>query len=272
MTAQTAGLRMSYQPMVSGHRHASRSFSQEWDSMHCQWRWMGAISAAAIVLAMFASAATPTLSPSGIDANEAEAIATLRSIAAAQLAFKAAVDLDTNCDGMGEYGYFGELAGAVPMRVCTAGHPDSGVYGVDELDPPLLRSRLGNVFGGCVEYHGYLFQLRLPGPKVGGAVNGIDEDWTGGKLAGPYPDPGNGGRMWCCYAWPIVYDQTGRGAFVINQRGRVFRYANRNPSPFSGLSNTPSFDEAFLVPYDMSSPLRIGIAGGAAGSVWWPVH
>jgi hypothetical protein len=76
--------------------------------------------------------------------------------------------------------------------------------------------------------------------------------------------------MWCCYAWPVSYDHTGRRAFFINQRGEVLEYANRRYYPFSGLSAGPPFDDAYSVVGDMGSPLRIGILNGN-GSIWWPV-
>jgi hypothetical protein len=112
----------------------------------------------------------PTPSPTDIAVNEAKAIATLRSIAVAQTAFKLAVDIDTNCDAVGEYGYFAELAGTVPMRVAVPGScvPTNGVWGGDELDPPLLRSPLGRVMGNCVSFQGYRFQMWLPKPEFGG--------------------------------------------------------------------------------------------------------
>jgi hypothetical protein len=84
--------------------------------------------------------------------------------------------------------------------------------------------------------------------------------------------------MWCCYAWPINYDHTGRRAFFINQRGDILQYSNRSASPLSGISSPPPysnlrpyFDEAYSVPNDMGSPLRIGVPN-ANGSVWYPVQ
>jgi heterodisulfide reductase subunit A-like polyferredoxin len=71
---------------------------------------------AGVALAILASAAAPTQVPNQIAADEADAIEALRSIAAAQAEFKADVDIDTNCDGVGEYGYLAEMAGTRPMR------------------------------------------------------------------------------------------------------------------------------------------------------------
>jgi len=230
------------------------------------------IAVLAVILALFASPALSTQQPNVIATNEAAAISTLRQVAAVQSIFKRALDIDTNCDGVGEYGYFAELAGTQPMRVGIGSPgacvPTAGVYGVDELSPPLLRSAFGMVISSSVVHQGYVFQVWLPDAQVGGMVRAHAEDPFGGKLAAPYPDSSNGARMWCCYAWPIAYGQTGRRAFFINQRGQVLRCSNRSTMPFTGATNTPNFDEAFVVAGDMSSPIRVGIPGGAAASIW----
>src|SRR5687768_8845838 len=75
------------------------------------------IAVVAAVLAISTSTAISTQMPNGLAFNEAQAISTLRSIASAQAQFHAAAEIDTNCDRVGEYGYFAELAGTVAMRV-----------------------------------------------------------------------------------------------------------------------------------------------------------
>lgn len=232
------------------------------------------ISVAAVALAMLASAALSTQQPSGMAVNEAEAIATLRSIAAAQAQLEAAVAIDTDCDGVGEYGFFAELAGIQPMRVgIFAGRGCVPAAGWNNfLTPPLLRSPFGMVMDSCVTHQGYVFEMWLAQPIVGVKVAGVREDMTGGKLAAPFPDPITGARLWCCYAWPLSYNHTGRGAYVINQEGRVLRCANRSLSPFTGQTMTPGFDEAFVLAGAINSPLRIGIPGGNTHSIWWPVR
>lgn len=239
------------------------------------------LTVTAIALAILASAALPTPVPDRIATNEAAAIDALRTIAAAQVEFKAAVDIDTNCDGVGEYGYFAELAGSQPMRVAYPSSPcvaQAGSMGIDNLNPPLLRSVFGRVEHTCISHRGYLFQMWLPDRTAGVHTGAFREDWTGGKQAAPFPDPINGARMWCCYAWPISYNRTGQRAFFINQRGVVLGYSNRSTSPLSGYDPPrpwnyygPYFDEAYSVSGDMGSPVRIGIPN-ANGSVWWPVQ
>jgi len=225
----------------------------------------------AVSLVLSTPPALSTQMPNVIRSNEAATIATLRQVAAAQTEFKQALDIDADCDGVGEYGYFAELAGTKSMRVGSGGWscvPTSG-RGLDILSPPLLRNALGMVTAYSVVVHqGYVFEMWLPAPEVGGVVGAIEEDPFGGKMLGPYPDPITGAQHWCCYAWPLVYGQTGRRAYFINQRGKVLRDVNRSATPFSGIVNIPEFDEAFLVPDDMSSPIRVGIPGGSAGSIW----
>jgi hypothetical protein len=231
---------------------------------------------AAIAQAIPISATAPTQVPDRIAANEATAIEALRSIATAQARFKAAVDIDTNCDGVGEYGYLAELTGTLPMRVSVGDPcvPAAGFPPNDVLLRGLLRSSFGLVTHSCASYHGYLFMIWLPTATAVGHVGAYAEDMTGGKMAAPFPSPANGAHLWCCYAWPVRYAESGKRAFFINQRGDVLEYSNRSTSPFSGLAfsnnHTPSFDEAYSVVGDMGSPPRIGVPN-ANGSIWWPV-
>jgi hypothetical protein len=225
----------------------------------------------AAALAIFASAGAPTPSWERIAANQRAAISTLRSIAAAQAEFRSAVEIDTNCDGVGEYGYFAELAGTRPMRVSHSCVPGAGSSS-DILSPPLLRDAFGSVSGSRVSHRGYYFQMWLPFQTTAGIVSGIQEDLSGGKSAAPFPGSVNGAEMWCCYAWPIDYARTGCRAYFINQRGVVLECQNRSAVPFDGTTNVPVFYEVYAVAGDMSSPLRTWIAGGALNTIWTPVE
>lgn len=213
-----------------------------------------------------------------ITTDEAAAIDVLKAIAAAQQQFKAGAHIDTNCDGEGEYGYFGEIAGSVAMRIAEGNpcQPAAGSPPGDVLLRPLLRRPFGLVRKSCVTYGGYVFEMWLPANLEGGKIGAYPEDWSGGKMAPPYPDPLQGSRMWCCYAWPIAYDLTGRRAFFVNQQGEVLEYSNRRSIPYSGRplsapwDRWPSFDEAYSIPDDMGSALRIGVPN-ANGTIWYPV-
>jgi len=208
-----------------------------------------------------------------IQVNEANAIRTLRQIAAAERGFRTACHIDTNCDRDGEYGYFAELAGGQPMRVSVGCQPAAGSAG-DILSPPMLPSSFAQLSGPpdwhgfVVPYKGYEFQVWLAGPTVGGLVTAVREDAAGGKTAPPFPDSVNGARYWICYAWPIDYGNTGVRAFCISQRGYVLECPNTGGSVFDGLLGAPWFDEALSQVGDLRSPLRIGVPGGALSTVW----
>ena len=64
------------------------------------------------IIAIIASIAIPKLMSARISANENAAIATLRSIASAQAQLQSSCAIDTDADGGGEYGFFGEIGRA----------------------------------------------------------------------------------------------------------------------------------------------------------------
>ena len=101
------------------------------------------------IIAIIAAVAIPKLVSARIAANENAAIATLRSIAAAQQQLQASAALDTDLDGGGEYGYFGELAGSVNYRSGTASAAGvvTAAVGTVILDPTYLPVAFGNVQG-----------------------------------------------------------------------------------------------------------------------------
>jgi hypothetical protein len=225
------------------------------------------------------STSDPAASFDRIPTNEASAIDALRAIVEAQERFKAGVHVDTNCDGEGEYGYFGEIAGSVVMRVAEGDpcQPAAGLPPDDRLVRPLLRRPFGLVRYSCISYRGYIFQMWLPTNLEAGQIRAYAEDATGGKMAAPFPDPVEGARRWCCYAWPVAYDLTGRRAFFVDQRGQILDTSNRRSIPYSGRpvsapwNRWPNFDEAYSTPGDMGSPLRIGVAN-ANGTIWYPIQ
>jgi prepilin-type N-terminal cleavage/methylation domain-containing protein len=224
------------------------------------------------IIAIIAAIAIPRLMSARLSANEAAAISTLRSVATAQSQVQSSDAIDTDADGAGEYGYFAELAGARPVRVTAGGAPAAGAVGMDELFPSILSSTFGRVSGGRVSRQGYLFQMWLPAATAGGLVPGITEDPNGGKMGPPFPNSNNGEILWCCYAWPVEAHKSGNRAFFTSHEGELLQCQNRGATPFNGTVLTPNFDEAFVTPGDMSSQIRIGIAGGANNSVWTPVQ
>jgi hypothetical protein len=221
------------------------------------------------VFGAWLASSTAPQAPPEIAANEAAAISTLRTIADAQARVKADVTIDTNDDGVGEYGYLAELAGTIPKRVSNGGVPAAGNPATDRIRPPLLRPAFGEIAYSSAVLAGYRFQMWLSGPTYGDQVWGVLEDFAGGKEAAPFPDPRNGAGLWCCYAWPVRAGATGKRAFFINQEGELLECANDGPRPFSGTHSTPKFGEAFERARDMSSGLRVGPpAGGSNDTIW----
>jgi hypothetical protein len=211
-------------------------------------------------LAVVAAVAIPKLMSARLSANEAAAITTLRALSSAQAQVQASGVIDCDGDGSGEYGYFGELSGAQPVRIAARGRPAAGSAGRDEMNPPVLSAAFGAVNAASqVTRSGYLFQIWLPAATVGGATAGVAEDPVpGGKRSSPFPDADNSEVLWCCYAWPIQVGNTGLRCFFINQEGDMLQTANVGPKAYTGPAGAPAFDAAFSKARDMDSPLGIG--------------
>jgi len=224
------------------------------------------------IIAIIAAIAIPRLMSARLSANEAAAISTLRSVSSAQAQIQSSNAVDTDADGAGEYAYFAELAGRVPLRVPN-GVPAVPAAGAaaDLLNPAILSTAFGTMTGSRVSRQGYFFQMWLPNVAAAGLIPGIPEDLTGGKVAAPFPDPNNGEVMWCCYAWPVDRTRTGNRAFFVNQEGDLLQCLNRAGTVLTNTTSTPPFDDAFATIGSMGSALRIGTAN-AAGRIWVPVN
>jgi prepilin-type N-terminal cleavage/methylation domain-containing protein len=224
------------------------------------------------IIAIIAAIAIPRLMSARLSANEAAAISTMRSISSAQAQLQSSGAIDTDADGAGEYGYFGELSGVDPLRVSNAGVPAAGVVGTDELNPAILSSAFGNVATARVQRQGYIFQMWLPDvTAAAGTVAGIAEDANGGKAAAPFPNANNGELLWACYAWPADLNKTGNRCFFVNQEGDLLQWLNRSATPYDGAVRAPGFREAYTA-NDMGSAMRIGTVGGADNTIWVPVN
>lgn len=224
------------------------------------------------IIAIIASIAIPKLLAARLSANEAAAVSTLRSISSAQAQIQSSGAIDTDADGSGEYGYFAELAGSVPMRVSNLGAAAAGAAGTDLLNPAILPTAFGTVANGVVSRSGYFFQMWLPD----GSFQGVSEDAAGGKTAAPFPGSNEGEIMWACYAWPADVGGTGNRCFFVNQEGDLLQSQNRHATPYTGDptagGTAPDYGECYNDPTDMSSGLRIGTAGGNDTTIWTPVQ
>lgn len=228
------------------------------------------------IIAIIASIAIPKLLSARLSANEAAAISTLRSISSAQAQLQSSGAIDSDADGGGEYGYFGELSGMTPMRDNVAGVP---AIGATNLTPAIMSSAFGIMstdpaaVTGLITRSGYCFQMYLPGPTAGGATPGIAEllAVNGGADGANLPSADNSEILWCAYAWPMQANQTGNRCFFINQEGDLLQTQNRQAVPFEGVAGGPAFDEVFVTAGDMASALNTGVAT-ATGNIWVPVQ
>ena len=226
------------------------------------------------IIAILASMAIPKLMSARLASHEAAAIATLRSIGSAQAQFHAVEAVDSDGDGGGEYGFFGELSGAELLRAYDTA-ADAPTIGVDLLSPAILSGAFGAVEAdgageGVVARSGYLFKMFLPLAPVGGTTGAQPEDPSGGATAGSEPDPNSCEIMWCCYAWPIEVGRSGNRVFFINQDGDVLQFSN-HAGVYTDMANGPAFDAAFSDSTggaDMSAPLGINGATANDGQLW----
>ena len=239
------------------------------------------------IIAVIAAVAIPKLMSARISANENAAVATLRSIAAAQQQFQSSCAIDTDADGGGEYGFFGELAGEIPMRIYdqVADAPGPGAAPDDELDPPFLATAFGDVAGdaagdGLVTRQGYNFKIFLPGPTVANITPGLGEDPAGGTTAGDLGaawGAANCEILWCAYAWPVDAEKTGNRCFFINQEGDLMQFDNRNQA-YEGIIaaiNIPAFGAAYsnATANNMEEALGLRVMGKISNdtNVWTAV-
>jgi len=220
------------------------------------------------IIAIIASVAIPRLMAARLSANESAAISTLRSLTSAQAQLQSSGAVDTDGDGSGEYGFFGELAGSDPCRVSAAGAPAAGVVGTDELNPAVLSAAFGNVANSQVTRSGYIFQMFLPDAAGAGVAEA-----AGGGAGAAFPDPDNGEVLWACYAWPVTQGQTGNRVFFVNQEGDIYQFNNRVAAPYEGTAGGPDITTGiYSVADDMTSPLGVNGVAAIDGNTWTPVQ
>ena len=196
------------------------------------------------IIAIIASIAIPNLLSARLNANESAAIATLKNISSAQSQCQASGVIDTNANGQGEYGYFGELAGRVGVR------DNTGNASTSLISPPVLSSAFGNIANDTatttVSRSGYNFQMFLPDS----AAAGLAEGTGGGVTGGTAPDASQAEVLWCCYAWPNVRGNSGNRTFFINQAGDVLATnANVTGVQYTGSTATgvvPAWSAAYF--------------------------
>ena len=87
------------------------------------------------VISIVATIALPNFLSARGRANETAAVTNLKQIRTAQAQFQSGVYVDQDADGIGEFGFFRELGGAVGVRTSADGSitgvPAIGTYGRD---------------------------------------------------------------------------------------------------------------------------------------------
>jgi prepilin-type N-terminal cleavage/methylation domain-containing protein len=183
------------------------------------------------IIAILATLALPYLLSSKISANEEAAFATLRLIGQAQVQFQSGDAADSNRNGTGEYGTFGELSGGVAVRASAGGT----VFVRTALMSPSFRSVSA---AGTVQRGGYYYRIFLPDAAGTGLVE------LAGGGASPLVDANKAESMWCIYAWPASAEVTGRRTFFMNQSGEILYtetavYSGPTPPIESGAALVP---------------------------------
>ena len=204
------------------------------------------------IIAIIAAIAIPNLLAARLSANETAAIATLRNIISAQAQYQQSGKADTDDDGTGEYGGFIELSGAAAGRM-------AGV-----LVPPVLSGAFRVLNGnGEVSRSGYFFRIHLPNNAGAGVgepdVGYADDNTLDGDLAE---------TTWCCYAWPVNYNQSGNRTFFTNQGGDV---VGTEDNAYSGTGSGPASDAAFQAAGTITGAVAIGVAGQDT-NIWKQVN
>ncbi len=136
--------------------------------------------------------------------NERAAREHLRQVALAQTSFHTRGFVDRDADGVGEYGFFSQLA---------------------DHDTGLLPAWFGRVVDGVVERGGYRFALWLPD----GGGSGVLE--ASSPLEQELPSVDAAEQSWRCYAWPSDAGVTGQRAFFVDESAIIHQNANWSSRP-----------------------------------------
>ena len=164
------------------------------------------------IIAIIAAIAIPNLLAARLSANETSAISTLRNITSCQGQFQTSAKADVDSDGTGEFGMFRELSGGANVRRAA-----DGTGGTSALNPPVLSGAFRTMNANFeVSRSGYLFKMFLPG--AAGAARGETAGTTAFTGA---VDVDLSETVWCAYAWPASYGNSGNRSFFVNQGGDI---------------------------------------------------
>ncbi len=213
------------------------------------------------IIAIIAAIAVPNLLSARLAANESNAISTLRNLVSAQAQFQQSGSIDADQDGTGEYGFFGDLAGAYTLD------SHGGPANANTLQPPVLPASFRSpAASGVLTRGGYCFLVYLPNA----AGQGQTEDGVGNALLA-VADADNCELAWACYAWPANLGNTGNRAFFVNQQGEIlFSATAAQANNYDGAANAPSAEAAFAAGTAAGDIMQQIDPGNAAadGAVW----
>jgi prepilin-type N-terminal cleavage/methylation domain-containing protein len=212
------------------------------------------------IIAIIASIAIPNLLSARLNANESAAIATLKNIASAQSQCQASGVIDDNSNGAGEFGYFGELSGADFVRA------NNGVSTTERITPPVLSTAFGNVVNSEVVRSGYVFRMFLPG-----TTTEFQEEAAGGGATAGQVNPARAEVLWCCYAWPTSYGNSGKRTFFVNQGGDVLGCRN-STQQYSGATRPIAGTAGYLNAGSTMSGTIASNTVSADGETWVVVN
>lgn len=118
------------------------------------------LSIVVAIMAVLIAIALPQLLRARMQANESNAISALRTVATAQLSFQSSAIVDSNGDGVGDFGTLAQLA-----------NPGPGV-------PPFIDARLG---GGSISGYIVTVNVTLGTLAVAPAFTGIADPLSIGR-------------------------------------------------------------------------------------------
>jgi len=207
-----------------------------------------------VIIAIIVTIAIPNLLGSRVEANETAAMATVRTVVQAQLAFVARQDADLNANGAGEFGTFGEMSGNIAVRAANGG---TKLLEPGTINPSFRAiSPIGEMFRS-----GYYYRIYLPGTGGSGVI-----ELPGGG-ADTAIDADLAENTWCVYAWPQKFGTTGRKTFFASQNGDILYTEDAN---YSGPGAAIVPGAAFAVPGVATSILGHVAANqvGRDGNPW----
>lgn len=183
----------------------------------------------------------------------------LFSLASAQEQYQQCCVVDMDQDGMGEYGWLGELAGT---EKCRGSRQTMNVS-------PFVAVALGKKDAkGRSTHLGLVFQMALPAPDNRWEFEPAKLPAKGypAKPAGyPYADLRE--TRWLCYAWPAESSLDQRKTYYVSQTGNVW-VTDAKVTPYRGAKG-PRVSAAF--PKDRNGPPGADLAPeyvGADGNTW----